>query len=293
VDRNSFFFRPTELLGIALGASSVEEGWQGPGWLQNTLARGEHLISPDPWSQAMSAWAARALETDLPSLHPPSDDLSVAALAVAEGRNDVDIGLFLEGAAVSAYPRDLARAAALWAALQATVGTAARAFAVATARDAVDLVTQLCRRFPAFAARLARRHDNRAALRIEDEYDVQDALHAILLLHFADVRDEEPSPSHAAIGTRLDLLLKQERVVVETKMTRASLTQRKLLEEIAVDKERYRAHPDCGAVIFFVYDPDGRLRNPVALERDVSETVGETQFVVVVAPSEHGAGALA
>jgi hypothetical protein len=72
-------------------------------------------------------------------------------------------------------------------------------------------------------------------------------------------------------------------------MTRPSLTQRKLLEEIAIDKERYRSHPDCGAVIFFVYDPGGHLKNPVAFEHDASETIGTVRCVAIIAPREHGA----
>jgi hypothetical protein len=53
-----------------------------------------------------------------------------------------------------------------------------------------------------------------ATLEVKDEYDVQDALHAAPRLHFGDVRDEEPAPSHAATTTRLDLLIRNERIVV-------------------------------------------------------------------------------
>jgi hypothetical protein len=72
-------------------------------------------------------------------------------------------------------------------------------------------------------------------------------------------------------------------------MMRPSLSQKKVLDEIAADKERYRAHPDCGTIIFFIYDPAGELHNPVALEHDASEIIGETKCQVIVAPREHGA----
>jgi hypothetical protein len=127
---------------------------------------------------------------------------------------------------------------------------------------------------------------------IRDEYDVQDLLHAILRLHFSDVRREEPAPSHAATRTRLDLLLKEERVVIEVKMTRPSLSQRRLVEELAIDKERYRSHPDCDAIVFFIYDPEGRIQNAVAVERDIGSEVAGIRTKVIVAPRESGAGVL-
>jgi REase_DpnII-MboI len=65
------------------------------------------------------------------------------------------------------------------------------------------------------------------ALAITDEYDVQDHLHALLRLHFDDVREEEWTPSYGGARARMDFLLKRERKVVETKMTWAGLEQRK------------------------------------------------------------------
>jgi REase_DpnII-MboI len=52
---------------------------------------------------------------------------------------------------------------------------------------------------------------------MKDEYDVQDSLHALLKLHFDDVRREEWTPSYAGSQSRMDFLLKREKIVVETK----------------------------------------------------------------------------
>jgi len=50
---------------------------------------------------------------------------------------------------------------------------------------------------------------NNWALEIRDEYDVQNLLHAILKLHFEDIRPEEWAPSYAASSKRMDFLLAQ------------------------------------------------------------------------------------
>jgi len=101
---------------------------------------------------------------------------------------------------------------------------------------AADFVVELCRRFPLLVAELGNRHAGRPPFAISDEYDVQDLLRSLLRLHFDDVRPEEWNPSYGGTQSRSDLLLKPERVVIETKMTRKSLGQRQLVEQLIVDK---------------------------------------------------------
>ena len=150
--------------------------------------------------------------------------------------------------------------------------------------DAADLVVELCRRFHLFARQLRDRHHERATLRIADEYDVQDLMHALLKLHFDDVRAEEVTPSVAGKSGRMDFLLKAERVAVETKMTRRNLGQKQIGDELIVDMRRYRSHPGLRTLICFVYDPGGFCRAPAALENDLSGADGPFRSVVVVCP---------
>jgi hypothetical protein len=82
----------------------------------------------------------------------------------------------------------------------------------------------------------------------------------------------------------MDFLLKRERIVIETKMAREGLDAKKLGEELIVDIARYATHPDCGTLVCFVYDPAGRIRNPAALEGDLSKTHGELVVRVLIRP---------
>jgi hypothetical protein len=63
----------------------------------------------------------------------------------------------------------------------------------------------------------------RTAIEIVDEYDVQYLIHALLVLHFDYVVAEEHTPIRGGNPARMDFLLKNERIVVETKMTRKNL----------------------------------------------------------------------
>ena len=82
----------------------------------------------------------------------------------------------------------------------------------------------------------------------------------------------------------MDLLLKSERTVVESKMTRKGLGQKELVTQLAEDILRYRSHPDCRTLICFVYDPAGKCTNPTALENDLTRGHGDLQVIVIVQP---------
>jgi hypothetical protein len=152
------------------------------------------------------------------------------------------------------------------------------------ARDALTVVVTLCRRFHLFAHQLRHRHGERGTVDVVDEYDVQDLMHALLKLHFEDVRAEEGTPSVAGKSGRMDFLLKDEGIVVETKMTRRSLKQNEIGDELIIDMKRYRSHPDKRTLVCLVYDPAGYCHAPVALENDLTGEDADFRSVVIVCP---------
>lgn len=155
-----------------------------------------------------------------------------------------------------------------------------------TPADAAELIELICRRFPLYVTQLRQRHGGRATLEVSDEYDVQDALHALLRVHFEDVRDEDPVRSHGSGSSRVDLVIRDRRVVIEVKMTRETLTGKKLVDQIAIDKERYRAVPELDELIFYVYDPELRLNNIAAgIERDLTEQASDMNVRVIISPN--------
>jgi hypothetical protein len=146
------------------------------------------------------------------------------------------------------------------------------------------LLEQICARFHLVARQLRSRRQGRSTLDVQDEYDVQDLMHALLLLHFADIRPEEYTPSYAGKSSRLDFLLKRESIVVEAKMTRTGLGVKEVSSQLIEDIERYRAHPDCKALICFVYDPGGMIANPRGIESDLNRDEGPFPVRVLIRP---------
>lgn len=150
--------------------------------------------------------------------------------------------------------------------------------------DQLRLIEKLCLRFHSAARQLQQRYSDRNTLTINDEYDVQDLLHSILRLHFDDIRAEEWTPSYAGGSSRVDFLLKAEKIVIEVKKTRASMKAKDLGEQLIIDRARYESHPDCKTLVCFVYDPEGRIGNPVGLERDLEKHCGALRVRVIIAP---------
>ena len=155
---------------------------------------------------------------------------------------------------------------------------------VSVAPDSISVIERICLRFHSVARQLRVRHNSRPTLEIEDEYDVQDLLHALLKLHFDDLRPEEWTPSYAGGSSRVDFLLKRERIVVEVKKTRASLRMQDIGAQLLVDIARYQHHPDCGYLVCFIYDPEGRIGNPVGLERDLEAASNLLKIRTIIAP---------
>lgn len=136
----------------------------------------------------------------------------------------------------------------------------------------IEKIENIFDKFHRIIKQLELRHDNRETITINDEYDVQDVLHALLKLYFDDIRSEEWNPSYAWWSTRSDFLLKNEKIVIEVKKTRKWLDDKEIGKQLINDIANYKQHPDCDQLICFVYDPDWYIRNPRWLEDDLSNT---------------------
>lgn len=150
--------------------------------------------------------------------------------------------------------------------------------------DADAILDVIFDRFHAVARRIRSRHASRETLDVKDEYDVQDLLAALLKLHFGDVRSEEWTPSYAGGSARMDFLLKEEKTVIEVKMTRKGLGDREIGNQLIEDVARYRVHPDCMRLICFVYDPDGRIQNPKGINNDLTSSERDFEVQIRIRP---------
>lgn len=306
LDRQTFAFRPFELVGIAAGVAKT--GFHAE-WLGNVLNRidKDHQLS---LRQSLFLGLARSivrlqlgaskqLPVDVGSIG--LGELSTAIWLKAE----FDGSIRFEGLRSGEQELQVLLRRALLESVDGIDGVDALVVAkvvrgaiansvtnfVAEAgklglrtKAAVREVVEICRRFDASARQIVKRHDSRSTLTITDEYDVQDLLHSLLLSRFSDVRAEEWTPSYAGKSARTDFLLKPEELFIEAKKTRKGLRDREVTEQLAIDVGYYRQHQYCRALVCFVYDPEHLIQNPAAVEDDLSGIRDGLLVQVVVCP---------
>jgi len=150
--------------------------------------------------------------------------------------------------------------------------------------QSLDGLNTILNRFHSVAMQLRKRYSNRSTLDVDDEYDVQNLLHALLKLYFSDIRPEEWNPSYAGSSTRSDFLLPEINTIIEVKKTRKSMTDKELGDQLVIDIANYKKHPQCNALICFVYDPEGRIANPRGIEGDLSDCDKDIDVRTIIVP---------
>jgi len=151
--------------------------------------------------------------------------------------------------------------------------------------EPITTLLAILHRFHVVAEQLAHRREARPTLTITDEYDVQDLLHALLRSAFDDVRPEDSVPSYAGGASRVDFVLKAEKIVVETKFVRPALKAKDIGEQLIVDIGKYKGHADCKTLVFLVYDPEHRLLNPRGFEADLTKVHDGVDVRVLIVPT--------
>lgn len=149
------------------------------------------------------------------------------------------------------------------------------------------IINSIFRNFPRFIRQMYVRHDSRKLIisEIKDEYDVQDIIHALLMLFFDDVRAEDPIPKMAGTSSRIDFFLEEEKIGIEIKIANANRRSKKIGEEIADDILKYKRRNDINYLFFFIYDPEFMIDNPIGFEKDINNnSTKKLQIKTIVSP---------
>lgn len=157
-------------------------------------------------------------------------------------------------------------------------------------QNALQIIENICNRFHWFVRNLNKtiHHKKQTCpkISVENEYDVQYLLQGILSLYFDDIRDEEPTPTLAGSSSKADFLLFNEKVIIECKHTRSSLSQHDLKVELMTDIGDYQTHKDCQTIVFFIYDPSHLIKNPPGFESDFNiKTTDVLTIKALIRPS--------
>ena len=155
----------------------------------------------------------------------------------------------------------------------------------ASATHKMDIITDVFQNFHRFAHQLQDRQNMAESIFIEDEYALQDFVHAILCLHFNKVEKEIWLPPYCGKASRIDFYLKDERIGIEVKFASKKLMEDKLRRQLIEDKEQYMKSGFFDKIVFFVYNPQMALIKPEVLY-DIEEQTNNCIVTVIVAPTD-------
>jgi hypothetical protein len=129
----------------------------------------------------------------------------------------------------------------------------------------------------------ARRKDH-PSFAINDEYDVQDVLYVILKSIFPKLKDEDPTPRVGAKYNKIDLILRDQGILVEVKMIKkGDSNEKKFVEELKNDIQSYNKSQWLEHLICFVYDPFNKTKDKQNFyDLDGTQTIDENTFSVKV-----------
>lgn len=131
----------------------------------------------------------------------------------------------------------------------------------------VAILLRLCARLPDAARALATRRKGKTPFVIDDEYDAQDLLHALVRGYFKHSITEEPMGRvGAAQSSRADLAIEGLGVLIEVKYVRGPNDQNRIVEEFAHDLLLYSKWAPLKTFIYLVVNARD-LRDPEALEK--------------------------
>ncbi len=99
-------------------------------------------------------------------------------------------------------------------------------------------------------------------IQIGNEYDLQRMLYAVLLPVFPTIRQEVYNDNGYG-GMRADIYLDLYNLIIETKCTRESMSEKQLIEELGADGFHYRAD----VIYFFIWDKNRIIKNPEAFKK--------------------------
>lgn len=117
-------------------------------------------------------------------------------------------------------------------------------------------------------------------IQIENEYDLQHLLYAVLKPLFVDARREVAEDS--GVGTvRSDIKIPSLHTIIEAKCTRKSMSLKALTEQIETDLVHYTAEH----IYFYIYDKEKIIKDKQAFETYFNRTFDGKRVKIIVLQS--------
>lgn len=128
--------------------------------------------------------------------------------------------------------------------------------------SSVELTKQVLVNFPESIKKIKERRKGKSIFEIKDEYDVQDILYVMFKGVFPKLKEEDPVPKHGSNSTRIDLILREQKILIEVKMIKESdADETKFIKQLKEDIQSYHTSQWIEHLICFIYDPFDKTKD--------------------------------
>lgn len=93
----------------------------------------------------------------------------------------------------------------------------------------LELIKLIIGNFPEAIKEIKSRRKGKDVFQFKDEYDVQDILYVMLKPVFPKMKAEDPIPKVGATSTKINLILLQEKILIEVKMIKERETRMRVI----------------------------------------------------------------
>jgi len=150
--------------------------------------------------------------------------------------------------------------------------------------SALEMIKQILENFPEGIKKITKRRKGKQVFTFKDEYDVQDVLYTILKPLFPKMKEEDPIPKHGSTSTRIDLIFREQGILLEVKMIKESdKNEDKFITQLKEDIQSYHVCQWMKHLICFVYDPLNKTKDINSFyDLNGNQTINEKTFDVEV-----------
>ncbi len=122
--------------------------------------------------------------------------------------------------------------------------------------------------------------EKRTKAKFQNEAELQNFVYSILRTLVASVEFEDPTEKICGKSNRLDFVLKDHKIIVETKYVRDKAHAKKVGEELAADYLRYKKCPYGQTLLNYIYDPNKYIENQALYKRDLEKLMPDAHHYI-------------
>jgi hypothetical protein len=139
----------------------------------------------------------------------------------------------------------------------------------------MNLIVSILNSFPDMVSKFKNRRAQKNPFTVDDEYDVQDIVYAMLKGAFPTLQAENPNKKVGATFSVSDFTIDDLGLFIETKFIGERKQVKSTQEECKQDMVSYSKQLNCQKIIFLIYDPDKYIDNEYAFKNGLGTKIGD------------------